>query len=261
MAADWPFADPEDVAVFTLWRILRRESPILYVTHDLEDGDWQFLNGSDVTDEDPALVGLGEIVEIDPSVLELAGLALGWVAWRDSPQEPWQRSPAVDESERERSLVSDIEEYGWHVLLIPEEDEGPSFAYSVGLFKTFAHPEIVVFGLDVDLMRQMINRIGEEVRAGRCVSHGDSSPGVLEGHDVRFCDVAKEHYREHFGYARWFYRGDEFPVLQCIWPDAAGRFPTDPKSPGWLRNRQPLLVPLGEGGSCGAEIDTQINPR
>ncbi len=38
MRPDWPFDDPEETEVITLERILRGESPLLLVTHDLDDG-------------------------------------------------------------------------------------------------------------------------------------------------------------------------------------------------------------------------------
>jgi hypothetical protein len=243
MSENWPFDDPENLAVFTLERIVRGWSPILRVTHDEDDGGWQFLDGGDVAIEEASLVSLRCITEIDPSVLELADLPLGWVAVRASPGEPWQRTPAVTEDDGEQKLISDIEEFGWHVLKIPEGDEGPSFAYSVGLFRTFNHPEIVIFGLDRDLMHRMINLIGEEVRQGRRFADGEAASGFLEGYDVRFHEVARRCYPEHFGYAHWLYKGDDFPVLQCLWPDMQGHFPTDPDFPESLRPRQPLLAP------------------
>jgi hypothetical protein len=243
MSDDWPFADPENLAVFTLKRIVRGESPILRVCHDEDDGGWQFLDGGDVAIEEASLVCLRSITEIDPSILELADLPLGWVAERVSTGEQWRRSPGVTEDDVEKKLVSDIEEFGWHVIKIAEDDEGPAFAYSIGLFKTFGHPEIIVFGLDVDLMHRMINLIGEEVRHGRRFADEEAASGVLEGYDVRFKYVARRHYHEHVGYARWFYKGDDFPLLQCLWPDKKGRFPTDSDFARALRPRQPLLAP------------------
>ena len=48
---------------------------------------------------------------------------------------------------------------------------------------------------------------------------------------------------DRFGYARWCCRGDDFPVLQCLWPDRRGHFPTDPGFPESPRARQPSLAP------------------
>ena len=41
----WPFADPKDVAVITLKSIAMGGSPVLHVTHDADDGMWQYLDG------------------------------------------------------------------------------------------------------------------------------------------------------------------------------------------------------------------------
>lgn len=225
MPADWPFTDPENLAVFTLKRIIRGESSILRVTHDEDDGGWQFLDGGVVAVEEASLVCLREITHIDASVLELSDLPIGWVAERAGPGQPWQRAPAATEEDQDQKLVSDIEAVGWHVVMIPEDDEWPASAYSIGLFQTFGHPEIIVFGLDLDLMHRMIDLIGEEVRQGRRFSDGESASGILEGYDVRFLHV-----------------GDAFAILQCLWPDRQGRLPTDADYAETLRARQPLLA-------------------
>ena len=38
-------------------------------------------------------------------------------------------------------------------------------------------------------------------------------------------------------YGNWFYGAREFPVVQLIWPDKAGRFPDDPASAAEFRAR------------------------
>src|SRR5271166_5870403 len=92
MTSDWHFADPQDTVVVTLERILRGDSSLVLVTHDAEDGGWQFLDGEHVFEEDGAIVLLGEMVQFDPSLLELAHLPPGWYAWRAAPDRPWQRA-------------------------------------------------------------------------------------------------------------------------------------------------------------------------
>jgi hypothetical protein len=94
MPEHWPFEDPENLAVITLKRILAKERPILLVSHD-EDGDWQFLDGQDVSEEDAAVVSLRKITMLDPGIIELADLPLGWRATRGSPNGLWARSKQV----------------------------------------------------------------------------------------------------------------------------------------------------------------------
>lgn len=56
-------------------------------------------------------------------------------------------------------LKSDIEKYGWHVLSVFGNDL-PNFAYSIGFTETLNHPEIVISGLNTDLMHELLNDIG-----------------------------------------------------------------------------------------------------
>jgi hypothetical protein len=184
MPTDWPFTDPENLAVFTLKRIVRGESPILRVAHDEDDGGWQFLDGGEVAVEDASLVSLRKMTRLDSSILELAALPVGWIAERAGPGEPWQRTPAVTEEDRDKKLVSDIEQVGWHVVMIPEDDEGPSFAYSIGLFQTFGHPEIIICGLGLDLMHQMINilRDCQRDRTPKASVEAEEPAIILNGH-------------------------------------------------------------------------------
>jgi hypothetical protein len=95
MSPQWPFEDAENTASFTTREILDLGLPVVYVSHDDEDGAWQFL-GPDMAPTDTAhmrLVGLAEIVSRDPSLLELANLPLGWIATRARPEERWYRQP------------------------------------------------------------------------------------------------------------------------------------------------------------------------
>ena len=89
----WPFADPKNVAVFTTTQVLRLRHPILHVSHDADDGAWQFHSGaSQVSADDAMIVALEEIVEHDPSICELADLPCGWFAERDSVGSAWRRA-------------------------------------------------------------------------------------------------------------------------------------------------------------------------
>ncbi|OAI48434.1 hypothetical protein AYO44_06885 [Planctomycetaceae bacterium SCGC AG-212-F19] len=147
----------------------------------------------------------------------------------------------VPQDDRDRKLLADVQRHGWHVLGVESDDEGPGFAYSIGLFHTFRHPEIIVFGLAVKVMHPIINAIGELVRKGSQFEHLDEAGDVLGGYNVCFRTVERMHYREYLGYARWFYQGDDFPVLQCVWPDKQHRYPWHPEFNENLASRQPLL--------------------
>ena len=94
-AAQAPFGTPEGL-VFTSRHVMYEGWPILLVSHDADDEAWQFVNGDGNTDEGvkPMLVHPEHVVELDPSVLVLADLPLGWQAWRGSVQDEWRREPS-----------------------------------------------------------------------------------------------------------------------------------------------------------------------
>jgi hypothetical protein len=91
-STEWPFDDPPNVATHTTRQIVRDGRPILYVSHDEDDGAWQFHTGdAEVSLWDGMIVCLSEMVRSDPSLLALADLPYGWVAFRESVDSPWRR--------------------------------------------------------------------------------------------------------------------------------------------------------------------------
>jgi hypothetical protein len=155
------------------------------------------------------------------------------------PEKPAHETVPTDD--QDRKLLDDIRRHGWHILGIESDDEGPGFAYSVGLYRSFDHPEILVIGLDTAVMFGIVNGIGEIVRAGSRFEHLDEGRDVLEGFSVAFRSMESRHYKAYVGYALWYYGGHDFPLLQCVWPDARHCYPWHPDFPADLGGRQPLL--------------------
>jgi hypothetical protein len=89
----WPFTELPSTVVYTSRDVMEKREPILLVTHDQDDGAWQFYAERKVPDNDARIIALDEIVNSDPSVIELADLPRGWIAVRESPAVPWQRHP------------------------------------------------------------------------------------------------------------------------------------------------------------------------
>jgi hypothetical protein len=143
--------------------------------------------------------------------------------------------------EHDRKLLADVNEHGWHVIGVMESREGPAFAYSIGLYRSFSHPELILIGLPVPVMHKIINVAGEKTRSGECFEHLAEDDDILQGYSVSFRTFARRHYREYLGFARWFYQGDEFPVLQCVWPDSQHHYPWHPQAQPAFAERQPVL--------------------
>lgn len=123
------------------------------------------------------------------------------------------------------AVAADVEKYGLSVILITEDEEGPGFGYSIGLHRNYNHPEIIVFGLNHDVIARIINEFAERIRNGERCEVGKEYEGLLEGHNCVFREAPKDCYHEYFGYQMAFYEGKNFPALQLVWPDKENKWP------------------------------------
>jgi hypothetical protein len=143
----------------------------------------------------------------------------------------------------EAQFLQGIEQYDWAVTKVgtPEDEEGPRFVYTTGLYYRFRHPEILIYGLPYDSMLQVVNDIGSKVRASYVFQVGLSYPDIFEGRRCQFQPVDKIYYRDRLAAANWFYESEKYPTLQLFWPDDAGLFPWDKSCNPIVRNAQPQL--------------------
>jgi len=141
-------------------------------------------------------------------------------------------------------VLQDIQRVGWHVtgVFASKGEEGPEWAFSIGLFHSFGHPEVIVFGLPFERSMDVVNVIGGQVKSG---IHYDSErlyADILnDPYQCAFREVNRRYYREYVGYALWFYEDDPFPLLQCFWPDKEKLLPWDAGCNEYVRSVQPLL--------------------
>lgn len=150
-----------------------------------------------------------------------------------------EHDPRCDVSDQK--VLDDVAQHGWHVMNVLELSDSPGWAYSIGLHHNFDHPEVVVFGLNSDLMHSIINSVGEDVRSGKRFEDGQQYPELIEAYSCTFKTVNVVWYYPFLGYANWFYKGTDYPVLQCIWPDKKSLYPWQPGfNPDW-QSAQPLL--------------------
>jgi len=136
----------------------------------------------------------------------------------------------------EEKLVRNIEEHGCHILLVGPDH--PKWAYSVGLYDRFQHPEIIIFGLKPEVAQWMINELAARIQKGERFEDGATADGLLEGDYTCTTRTMADEWRDPLiGYATWFYRRGDVPVVQCLWPDMEAR-------PPWSHDFDPKYAPL-----------------
>jgi len=142
----------------------------------------------------------------------------------------------------QQKIVDDIHEYGLHVLSVLEDEEGVDFSYSVGLWRTYGHPEILIIGLGSNISHWIINTIANRIKnRDETMTTDQSYAGFLEGFECLFFEVSKTQCAEFVHMAMWFYEQEEFPVLQLVYPSTEGHFPWEKGASASFQSWQPVL--------------------
>jgi hypothetical protein len=86
------FKDPPNTAVFTTKFVIEDQKTITYVTHDSDDGAWQFFSDDEFDDFESVakIVSIQQIVELDLTILELANMPIGHYAIRENMTDDWK---------------------------------------------------------------------------------------------------------------------------------------------------------------------------
>lgn len=246
------------------------DAPLLTVSREAVespgDVEWRLLCGERGHDpRDLVVRPLVEVVRRDPTVLAVVLRPRGTTLVRSGRDAPWRTAegpvplphrashrwpdleprfaPRAGEpvEEGDLKLLSDVAEWGWHVVVVISPAGQPAYAFTVGLFRSFDHPEVVLFGLEPGDLHAALNEVGERVRRGLRFEDGDEAEGVLQDRPVRFRPVSPRNFREYLGYALWYHGGARFPALQAFWPDGDGRYPWERWCSAEPRAAQPLL--------------------
>ncbi|KAA9331903.1 DUF4262 domain-containing protein [Adhaeribacter soli] len=141
----------------------------------------------------------------------------------------------------ESIINADIENDGCHMVLVEADDYLPAYAYTIGLFPAYHHPEIICFGLAPEVLRGLLKDALQLVKQGKKLIPGYLFPEFLKGFNTQFLKVNPEYYASYFGLAQQYYGFRNFPALQLVWPDKQNHFPWEKSfNPDW-KFRQPLL--------------------
>ena len=86
----FPFNEAPNTMAIICAHILEQGGDILYVSHDQDDGMWQFLCGKSHEINDAKLVALKEIFALDNSISKIADMPCGYTATRKNATSKWK---------------------------------------------------------------------------------------------------------------------------------------------------------------------------
>jgi hypothetical protein len=141
-----------------------------------------------------------------------------------------------------RNILNDIAAFKMHIAFIESDGYCPRFGYTIGLFKQFNHPEIIVLGLNPDSTGSILNNLKSKIESGTRFINGVKYQDFLVDFPIQFVYVQSGHYKDYLGYAGWYNNQSfDFPVLQLVWPDKKGIFPWELGFNEKFKFVQPLL--------------------
>jgi hypothetical protein len=140
----------------------------------------------------------------------------------------------------EIKVVENIEKYGSHVVQISLSNFVPGWSFTIGLYELLRQPEVIVIGLKPDLAISVLNEIARRMREGRFQPETRASD-LMGNVECEFRLIERKWLRQTMGYAVWFYGDDNFPAIQCIYPDMNNKLPWEQGFDKSWRDRQPLL--------------------
>jgi hypothetical protein len=149
----------------------------------------------------------------------------------------------------ELRILENIEEHGCQInhVFDPKGDL-PGKSYSIGFPKTCGQPEVISFGLRVEVMKFMINDLARQCRDdGLKLKDGLIVSDLLEGFDCVLREIRTENIIvDHFASAMWYsnyeFDKDMTEAFQIVWPSSVtGLFPWDEGVAQEVIDAQPAL--------------------
>jgi Domain of unknown function (DUF4262) len=146
-------------------------------------------------------------------------------------------------NEYERNLLGNIQRHGWQCTSV---SASPPFSYTIGLYRSFGHPELIIFGLEHEVAHGILGVAARAAAAGHPFDLQSPTDRLLEGYSSVFVEVPQTEYENYVLSALWYYEGKSFPLFQVVWPSASGDFPWHPAEAPSFAMEQPVLgVPSG----------------
>jgi hypothetical protein len=144
---------------------------------------------------------------------------------------------------QERKAIEDIRKYGVHILhVFDDEGNKPEFSYTVGLWHTHGHPEVLISGLKQGLRHTLLNNINYSIGQGRQFRDGQSATDVIENYRCYFQEILRDKYRPYLGWDVWFYGDSDFDAVQMLWPSVDHVYSWENRASEFLKNAQEILT-------------------
>jgi hypothetical protein len=127
--------------------------------------------------------------------------------------------------EQEQNFVSQIRKHGWLDTSVFGDEEGHGFSYTTGFWLNLKFPEVITFSLKREIAHDTFWHIYQTLKSGDVLAIGKPIESIFESGEAALLPVSESRFKDHLGWSRWFYGGDDFRCVQLVWTDPNGFFP------------------------------------
>jgi hypothetical protein len=138
----------------------------------------------------------------------------------------------------------ETEGYALEVVAPDGASEPPQagYSYTINFPDHVGFPDVVVFGLTPVAARGLLGLVRDTLAAGTEIPIGAELVGLLDN-ELRCCFAAVDlaEWEPLFATAQAWYRGDDFEIVQLVYPDRNGFLPYEAGFDQRLRFAQPVI--------------------
>ncbi len=138
-------------------------------------------------------------------------------------------------------ILTQVGSAGWAVPGVPGDGTTPPWAYSIGLWASYGHPDIAVFGRPLTQLAVIAKALCKRVADEDFLSAGDEIDDVCRNR------LAMRDIHPSWRLTTLFHASDQFhgyirpPMFQVAWADRDGNLPWEQRFEPMLANAQPML--------------------
>jgi hypothetical protein len=138
-------------------------------------------------------------------------------------------------------ILTQVASTGWAVPGVPGDGGTPPWAYSIGLWASYGHPDIAIFGRPLTQLAVIAKTLCRRVADEDFLSPGD------EIDDACSSRLAVRDIHPSWRLTTLFYASDQFhgyirpPMLQVAWADQDANLPWEQRFEPTLADAQPKL--------------------
>ena len=122
---------------------------------------------------------------------------------------------------KQQNLLSYLHSENCHWVTSLVKPDMTPVVYSVGLWCSFQHPEIIVLGVSDLVGKALLSDMHALIKLGQMPAVDVPLGQMKDYYPVKLQPVSDRQFiREHLPMANWFYGGESFPVLQLCWNDS-----------------------------------------